>query len=84
MTESIHEMIRKLIVETFDLDTNRLPENIDADTIEKWDSLGHLKLIMNIEKGFAISFSVTQIPILWSEDNLVNAVKEMMINTEAT
>lgn len=72
--DSLRLEIRNIICKTFDLDPKNLPEPLSADTVENWDSLGHLTLILEIEERFSINFAQEQIAELWNEDAIFNAV----------
>ena len=34
----------------FDIDLNNIPDDISMDKFSKWDSLGHLRIVLEIEK----------------------------------
>ena len=70
----IKEKIRKLIVKQFKLKKNQLQKNLSADNIDKWDSLGHLSLITNIEKKLEISFSQEEIVKMLNEKEIYSTI----------
>ena len=39
----------------FDLNEDDIVSDSSMENIEKWDSLGHLKLIMAVEENFGVS-----------------------------
>ena len=45
---------------------DQLPENPTQPTVVKWDSLGHIRLILATEKEFGLKFNTAQIPKLTS------------------
>ena len=45
-----------------------------ADTIENWDSIGHLHLITALEKKFKVSFTNSEIAKMLSEDSIFNII----------
>lgn len=49
----MEERIKEIIKRTFDL--TEVEDNISASTCEKWDSLQHLNLIVELETEFNVS-----------------------------
>lgn len=46
-----------------------------ADTVEGWDSLAHIHLILGIEKKFNIKFSITDTMGLQNISELIELIK---------
>jgi acyl carrier protein len=55
MRTSIKERILQVMATVFETEVAALNENSSSDTIEAWDSLKHLTLILALEEEFAIS-----------------------------
>ena len=55
MSTSIKERILQVMATVFETEVAALNENSSSDTIEAWDSLKHLTLILALEEEFAIS-----------------------------
>jgi acyl carrier protein len=49
--------VRAVLAQAFEIDPDQLPAEPDTENVEKWDSLGHLALIEELEAEFA-----TEIP----------------------
>ena len=64
--ENVDDRLRRIIAETLNLEQDYPSELMEQEGIEKWDSMGHLFLIMEIEKEFAVSFKTDRIPKLTS------------------
>ena len=62
------ELLR-VVKETFHL--SELPEEVSAETIPEWDSLGHVHLIMAVEREFKVRFQMDTIPDLNSVDKIM-------------
>ena len=73
----ISQRLQKIIGEVFEIEKPKLPNNLNQNSIEQWDSLGHLRLIMAVESEFHIRFPVKSIPELTSfkalETEIINA-----------
>lgn len=59
--DELRKKIEAVIAETFGLSEKDIPEDIAYNSHEKWDSLGHLELVSNLEKAFDISFSMDDV-----------------------
>jgi acyl carrier protein len=70
----IDEKLLKIISQTFNVEKNLISLKTGMDDIDGWDSLGHLNLIMSIEKEFKIKFSSEQIINLDSVEKIQNAL----------
>lgn len=52
-------------------------EEIKKETIEDWDSLFHITLIVTLEDEFEISFDSEDIPNLTSLDAIIEKITEL-------
>ena len=73
--DQIMENLQDIYREVFDDEEMLLSEEMTEDDIEEWDSLTHLRLIMQVEKAFSIKFSTTQIKGLTSVGSFVDAIE---------
>ena len=53
--------LESIFREVLDLDDLELAEDTTADTIEDWDSLTHIQIIVAAEKKFGIKFTASEI-----------------------
>ena len=64
-----------------DILTTILGKNVDescsAETIESWDSLTHIEIIITIEEEFGIKIPQEKIPELKSFKNLLEIIKKL-------
>ena len=70
------DRILRVVKNTFQL--KELPEEVNQETIEKWDSLGHLQLCMALEKEFGIKFKMSDMPKLTTLEKIQTCLSEMM------
>ena len=54
------QKLKNVLANVFNVETNLINDDASVDTIENWDSLNHLKLVLAIEQEFDISFSEEQ------------------------
>lgn len=52
--------LEKVIREVFPIEQDTIDENWTSDDIPDWDSVGHLNLIMEIEKAFDIKIEIEE------------------------
>tara|TARA_B100000029_G_scaffold510023_2_gene600559 strand:- start:708 stop:947 length:240 start_codon:yes stop_codon:yes gene_type:complete len=74
--KEIKNQIRKLITSQFKIKKKSIKQNLSANNVAKWDSLGHLSLITTIEKKFKISFTQEEIVKMLDEKNILNVIKK--------
>tara|TARA_B100000131_G_C17832647_1_gene498419 strand:+ start:335 stop:574 length:240 start_codon:yes stop_codon:yes gene_type:complete len=74
--KEIKNQIRKLITSQFKIKKKYVKQNLSANNVAKWDSLGHLSLITTIEKKFKISFTQEEIVKMLDEKNILNVIKK--------
>jgi acyl carrier protein len=60
------------------------PESVDRtwsmETVEKWDSLNHLKLVLALEEDFGVSFTEEQLTNLFSYESIESTLTECGVN----
>ncbi len=69
MEEKVLEILKNL----FELDT--VDETCSQETCEKWDSMAHLKLIVELESEFGISFEPEEIGEMQSYKKVIEVLK---------
>ncbi len=76
----IYEQLTPVFRDVFDNDDIELTTALTADQVEGWDSLGHVRLMIAIEKALKITLSTTEITGLDNVGQLVQIV-ETKLNT---
>jgi acyl carrier protein len=54
------EKLKKIIGSVFKIDATSVNNETSPDTVESWDSLNHLNLVLALEEGFDVSFTEEQ------------------------
>jgi acyl carrier protein len=54
LTEVIFEKVRRMAAEVLDVPLDTLTADSSADTVESWDSVQHLNLILEVEQNFGV------------------------------
>ena len=69
----------KLIMSTiFEIDINTINDKSSFDTIENWDSMNHMNLIVALEEEFNIQFSDDDIENLLNFKLIKFIIKELI------
>ncbi len=72
MEEKIAQILSKILKKDI-----KVGDNVSSTTVENWDSLKSIEIIMTVEEEFDISFNPADIPQLKSMDAIVKKVKEL-------
>lgn len=54
---SLDDRIKKIMSIVFDVPVDELDEKATPHTLENWDSLNHMKLVLALEEEFQIQFN---------------------------
>lgn len=70
----MRERLKALVAAELELPIDRITDAAGAETLEAWDSLGHLKVILAVEQAFDVRFSTAEIPEVASLELLLAAL----------
>jgi acyl carrier protein len=54
------DKLKQIIASVFNVDLSTISNETSPDTIENWDSLNHLNLVLALEEGFDVNFTEQQ------------------------
>jgi len=54
------DRLKGVMADILKIDPATIGENTSVDTVEQWDSLNHLKLVLALEAEFDVSFTEEQ------------------------
>lgn len=72
--------IRKVMSAVFEIPIDEINRESSPDTIESWDSLKHMKLILSLEDEFEVEFTETEVVEMLSYRLIEMVLKEHGIN----
>jgi acyl carrier protein len=72
----MEEKVRLIMARIFEVEVDEIGEDASPDTIENWDSLHHLNLILSLEEEFGITFSEDEIVELLNYQLIVMSLRE--------
>ena len=73
--EEIYRRLKKVFLIVFDDDSLQLSPGLTADDVPEWDSLSHIRLILAVQKEFAVKFSSSQTASLKNVGDLATLVR---------
>lgn len=76
---SIEERVRGVIAQVFSLDKSQVSPTASQETLEKWDSFGHMNLCVAIEEEFKVSLDDTHIVEMTSVPKVVQVLSGLPI-----
>jgi acyl carrier protein len=79
----MHERVRRILADVFQLPLESILPESSPDTVEVWDSLRHLDLVLALEQEFTIQFTPEEIEQLLSVDLIGALVEEKLVALES-
>ena len=71
------DTIKNIMAQVFQIDAASIDAGTSPESVERWDSLKHMQLIMALEDEFGIQFSDEVIPELLSFAAIVDQVETL-------
>jgi acyl carrier protein len=60
-SDAIYASLTQVFHDVFDDDTIAVTSELNADAVDEWDSLSHIRLIVAVEKKFGLKFSAAEV-----------------------
>ena len=75
--QDILKKVNEIFIDVLDNEDIVLNETTNSNDIEEWDSLGHIQLIVAIEKAFGIKFKSEDIASCQNVGEMVNRIMQL-------
>ncbi|GAB6037592.1 hypothetical protein JCM15519_21510 [Fundidesulfovibrio butyratiphilus] len=72
------DKVREIIASVLKIPVEQITEASSPDTIEAWDSLKHINIVLALEQEFDVQFSDEQITTMVSVELIVENIKEVL------
>jgi len=72
------EKVFQVVSQVFGVQIDELSEDSSPDTIQAWDSLKHMNLVLALEEEFGVRFSDEKIMQMLSVGLITEAVQELI------
>ena len=73
------QKLKQIISSVFKVDISTINNETSPDSIESWDSLNHLNLVLALEEGFQVTFTEEQTVEILNYELIVETLKELGI-----
>lgn len=73
MNESLREKLDQIFLQKFG---DKFQLGVERKAYSKWDSLNHVKLILELEKEFDVKFSIPEAVAIQSTSDLLRVLSE--------
>ena len=60
-TDAIYAKLTDVFHDVFDDDSIVATPELNADDVDEWDSLAHVRLVLAVEKKFGLKFSAAEV-----------------------
>jgi acyl carrier protein len=78
MIESVLDQVRRIAADIFDMPLERVTAESSPDTVETWDSLQHLNLVLALEQNFQLAFAPEEIEEMLTIKSVVTLINEKL------
>ena len=78
MENKLEEQIKDIMSAVFEIPEEKIKDNSSTDTIESWDSLKHVKLIVVLEEEFNVLFTDDDIIELINMKHIFRVLSEKL------
>ena len=68
--------VQKIFRDIFDDQELLIDNNTNSDSLDNWDSLNHINLVVAIERKFEIKFKLGELQNLKNVGEMINLLKE--------
>ena len=75
---NLDEKVRAVIVKTFELSSDDALSELRFGSVPGWDSIGHVRLVVELEEEFGMSIPVYLLPEILDVDSIVRETLKLM------
>ena len=75
MSDDCLDQVRQIVADIFDVPIEDVTADSSSQSIESWDSLAHLNLVLSLEHAFGLRFTPDEIAELISVSAIVERVQ---------
>ena len=79
----IEQKLKQVVLETLKIAASDYHEDLSAGDLPQWDSIGHVNLLMAVEKEFDVAFDVTDAIDIESVGDLREMVRKYVAQKPA-
>ena len=79
----MRDQLREVLGEVFGLAPSDVPEDASIETVEAWDSLHHVELMLELEMRFGVQMTTDVMPTLTSLQAIEEFLQEQGVGSRA-
>jgi len=72
--DAIRQQLTEIFREVFDDPALDISDAMTAQDVDGWDSLSHINMILGVEQGFGIKFSIKDVRGMHNVGDLIEAI----------
>ena len=76
---NLSQLVRNVIVKTFNLSSEDSRRELRMGSVPGWDSLGHMRLVVELEAEFSVSFPAYLLPEILDVDSIVRETLKLQL-----
>jgi acyl carrier protein len=69
------ERVHRIVSDVLDVPADQVTEESSPETIDAWDSVAHLNLVLSLEQEFAVTFDLDEVAELTSVRAIVDRIR---------
>lgn len=77
-TAAIYAKLTDVFHNVFDDDSVVLAPELTAEDVDDWDSLSHIRLVLGVEKAFAVKFTAAEVGSLKNVGEFVSLIQSKL------
>lgn len=74
----MEQKVKEIMTKVFNVDISAIKDNASPDTIERWDSLHHMVLVVALEEEFGVEIRDEQINEMLNYRLILIILKELL------
>jgi acyl carrier protein len=78
MTDSLLDQVRRIASDIFNVPLEQVNAESSPDTVDNWDSLQHLNLVLALEQSFGLELAPEEIEEMLNVESIVTLVKKKL------
>lgn len=75
----MHERIKQIMARVFEMQAEEVPDSASASSLTKWDSLGHIELMLALEMELEIELTSDEMLELLSLEAIERYVSQRVV-----
>ena len=77
MAEHVEARVRRMVADVLDVPQAQVTRDTSPETVETWDSVQHLNIVLSLEQEFGVSVPPEDIDKLRTVGDIVDMVEKM-------